>query len=114
VLTREEALDRIRDGLARWFPVDMATVRFVCDADVRYGSDEITLDEADLLDLSSDSAWAAYLDPSRRWLNATLLRTSEFPVIALRTGVPDRESGGLDADISIAVSMERLPVRLER
>jgi hypothetical protein len=58
MLTPNQALERIREGLAQWTEVDMRAARFVGDDDVSYRPTEIIVHSADFLDMSSEGASA--------------------------------------------------------
>ena len=115
MITRSQALERIRQGISPWADLDMTNVRFLFDEGLEHERDEVVGRRERVRALSNERDWETLLDPSRGWLNATLLRDEDQnPYIALRTGgrgTAHADPG--DTEIAITVSIETKPLRFE-
>ena len=110
-VNRETALERMEAGFGKWIAVDLTDVQFVDEADLSFLRDHITCRREALTALATEDDWRPLLEPTKAWINASLLTTeSGQRVVSLLVGPPVKLGPG-EAP-SINTSVEPRPLRL--
>jgi hypothetical protein len=111
-MDRKTALERMEAGFRQWTTVDLSDALFVKETDLLFEGDSITCRREALAPLGADDDWRGMLEPTKAWINASLLTsgTGEI-VVSLLVGPPVTLSAGEEP--SVNVSLERRPLRIE-
>jgi hypothetical protein len=110
-MNRTGALQRMEAGFRKWTDVDLSAVAFVKETDLRFEQGHITCPSDALMALATDEDWREVLEPTKAWINASLLRTAEGRVIiSLLTGPPVDLPEGEEPSINVSVEPRPLEI----